>query len=185
MPSTISGAIRPTYVTVCAALLLMLTTLAGINDCAALAIARQSAPKLPPATDRRRPVELRDFHRFESASTPAISPDGRFVAYVRTFIIEAENRRQNEIWLATTDGSAPPRRLTEQGASASSPHWSPDGSLLVFSSRSRRSANAAGADDGSIWFLRMDQVGAKPFQLLAVTTLPVFSPDNRWIAYTN
>ena len=52
-----------------------------------------------------RPLGLADYYRLKSASSPVISPDGRSVAYVVTSIIEEENRRHSEIWLATTDGS--------------------------------------------------------------------------------
>src|SRR5215469_8471022 len=100
-------------------LLLSLYMFAGASVVGGRALPRKSIQTRQPASSAGRPLELKDFYRIETAGSPAISPDGRFVAYVRTYIVEAENRRQNEIWLATRDGSAAPRRLTEQGASAS------------------------------------------------------------------
>ena len=38
---------------------------------------------------------------------PAMSPDGRWVAFIRSAIVEAENRRQGELWIVPADGSAP------------------------------------------------------------------------------
>jgi dipeptidyl aminopeptidase/acylaminoacyl peptidase len=58
-------------------------------------------------------------HRVPSAL--ALSPDGRWVAYAVTTVA----RGVSEIWLAGTDGSAPPRTLTEGTA----PRWSPDGTM--------------------------------------------------------
>src|SRR5512139_3948998 len=60
---------------------------------------------------QKRALTLEDYYRIESVSAPAISPDGSRVAFVRTVILEDENRRHSEIWLTPSDGSSPPRRL--------------------------------------------------------------------------
>jgi dipeptidyl aminopeptidase/acylaminoacyl peptidase len=141
-----------------------------------------------------RPVELGDYYRIETAATPAISPDGRWVVFVRNNTIEAENRRHSELWIAPADGSAAATRLTTPAFNASAPRWSPDGKLLVF--RSSRAASAGegetragrggrgGGGENDIWFLRMDRPSGEAFQIPGVEGMPVFSPDNRWIAFT-
>jgi hypothetical protein len=40
-----------------------------------------------------------DYYRIETANAPA-PPDGKRVAFVRTYLVESENRRQSETWLA-------------------------------------------------------------------------------------
>lgn len=57
-------------------------------------------------------------------SQPALSPDGRWVAYQVATVAKGVP----EIWLAATDGGEKPRKLTE----GTSPKWSPDSTTLYF-----------------------------------------------------
>ena len=125
-------------------------------------------------TQSKRSIGLEDYYRIETASEVALAPDGRSVAYTRTRIDEEENRRRREIWMAPTDGSIPPRRLTNSAFDSEDPQFSPDGKLLVF--RSDR-------DSGSVWFLSLDR-GGEAFQFPGVDTMPRFSPDGKWMAFT-
>src|SRR5437016_8244826 len=92
-----------------------------------------------------RPLALEDYYKIVGVQAPAMSPDGRWVAFIRSSIVEAENRRQGELWIAAADGSAPPRRISDPAMNASTPRWSPDGTLLAFSGRQR---GAPAADEG-------------------------------------
>jgi dipeptidyl aminopeptidase/acylaminoacyl peptidase len=155
----------------------------------ALAAGAAALPVLCSAQDpprERRALELRDYYRLETAGSPAISPDGKRVAFVRTRVVESENRRHSEIWLAPTDASSRPVRLTSPAFSSTAPRFSPDGALLAFSSQRKLPGppSAEGADETSIWFLRMDQPAGEAFRIEGVGGTPVFSPDNRWIAFT-
>jgi dipeptidyl aminopeptidase/acylaminoacyl peptidase len=132
-----------------------------------------------PRSEAARPLKLEDYYRIETASTPAISPDGRWVVFVRNTIIEPENHRHTELWMAPSDGSAAAFRLTSPAFDASAPKWSPDGKLLAF-----HSARKAAGNEGDVWFLRMDRPGGEAFQIPGVGGAPIFSPDNRWIAFT-
>src|SRR6478609_3676793 len=90
-----------------------------------------------------RPLALEDYYRIVGVQAPAMSPDGHWVAFVKTTIVEAENRRQNELWIVAADGSAAARRLSDPSLNVSAPRWSPDGRLLAYSVRRR---GAAGSD---------------------------------------
>ena len=124
-----------------------------------------------------RPWQSTDYYRLTVVSSPSLAPDGRRVAFVVTTVVEDKDRRHNEIWLAATDGSTPAIRYTSPATEASNPTWSPDGSLLAFSSKRE------GSDD-DIWFLRTTAPGGEAFQIPGVHATPVFSVDGKWIVYS-
>lgn len=146
-----------------------------------------------PSRSEARPLVLQDYYRIVTLQAPAMSPDGRWIAFVKTTIVEAENRRQNELWIVGADGKTAPRRLTDPSLNVSAPRWSPDGRLVAFSARRRgapggRPAGTPGSADegesGSIWFLHGDRLDDPPFQIRGIEGTPIFSPDNKWIAFT-
>jgi len=98
------------------------------------------------------------------------------VAFVVTTVVEDKDRRHNEIWMAPADGSAPAFRYTSPSTEASSPNWSPDGTLLSFSSR-----REGGEDD--VWFLRTTPPGGEAFQIKGVRATPEFSRDGQWLLF--
>jgi dipeptidyl aminopeptidase/acylaminoacyl peptidase len=61
----------------------------------------------------------------------ALSPDGRWVAYVVAPVGRAGVHPVGELWVAATDGTGSPRRLTSGEAHDSAPRWAAD-SLLVY-----------------------------------------------------
>lgn len=130
-----------------------------------------------------RPLAVEDYYRIVAVQAPAMSPDGRWVAFIRSSIVEAENRRQGELWMVPADGNAPARRVSDPAMNASGPRWSPDSTLLAFSGR-RRGTPASDDGGGSIWFLRADRMDDAPVQIRGVEGTPIFSPDNKWIAFT-
>ncbi len=124
-----------------------------------------------------RPWQSTDYYRLTVVSDPKVSPDGRRVAFVVTTVVEDKDRRHNEIWVAPSDGSAPAFRYTSPATEATSPTWSPDGSLLAFSSKREGS-------DVDIWFLRTSAPGGEAFQIKGVHAMPVFSRDGQKLVYS-
>jgi dipeptidyl aminopeptidase/acylaminoacyl peptidase len=86
--------------------------------------------------DTTHPFSVHDMLAMDRISEPAVSPDGRMVAFtLRVTDLEA-NRGRTDVWIVGTDGSGL-RRLTEDPASDSSAQWSPDSKTVYFlSSRS-------------------------------------------------
>ncbi len=98
-----------------------------------------------------------DWYRVTTLSSPAISPDGKLVAFTVTTVKEAENRRHREVWVAPVNGGEP-YRVTAPGTESSDPRWSPDGRYLFFTS------NRPGGE-GSTWALRMDRPAGEAMQV--------------------
>jgi dipeptidyl aminopeptidase/acylaminoacyl peptidase len=78
------------------------------------------------ATAARRAFTPADWYRVTTVGSPALSPDGRQVAFTVTTIDEAKNRRHSEVWMVAAAGGEPVR-LTSLGAERSIPRWSADG----------------------------------------------------------
>src|SRR2546430_1799793 len=78
--------------------------------------------------------------------------------------------------MVPTEGSTPAFRYTSPATEAASPTWSPDGSLLAFTSKRE------GFDD-DVWFLRTTPPGGEAFQISGVHAAPLFSDDGKWLLY--
>jgi dipeptidyl aminopeptidase/acylaminoacyl peptidase len=79
------------------------------------------------------PVELvaESVEDSEVPLYPAISPDGRLVAYaVKT--VATGNPAVSALWVADSDGGSAPRRVTDGTAWAGAPQWAPDSASLFF-----------------------------------------------------
>jgi len=137
---------------------------------------RAQASPLGSAQAAPRPFQATDYYKLTSVDGPRPAPDGRRIAFVVTTVVEDKDRRHSEIWMAPADGSAPAFRYTSPATEASNPVWSPDGSLLAFTSKRE------GFDD-DVWFLRTTTPGGEAFQVPGVHALPVFSGDGKWLAY--
>ncbi len=79
----------------------------------------------------KRLIQFEDLANLVYSEDPQVSPDGRWVVFVRTQPSLADNAYDNTLWLAPTDGSVPARQLTFSGKD-SQPRWSPDGAHLAF-----------------------------------------------------
>ena len=81
----------------------------------------------------KRAFTLADWYRVTTVRQPALSPDGRWVAFTVTTVRESENKRVSGVWVIPVDGGTP-TRLTPVGVESSTPRWSPDGKALVVTS---------------------------------------------------
>ena len=102
-----------------------------------------------PLSAQKRGVTAEDYFSFELVSDPHISPDGSQVVYTVSRVDRAQNRRVPSIWIAPTDGSSPAHVLIAEDWSPSAPRWSPDGTLVEFTSARSPDAGSSAATRGT------------------------------------
>jgi len=90
-----------------------------------LAVAPGLARSAPAAKKAFQPL---DVFELQWASDPQISPDGRQVAYMRSYLDIMKDARKGDLWIVGADGSGH-RPLVKN---ASSPRWSPDGGRIAY-----------------------------------------------------
>jgi len=132
----------------------------------------------PAASAERRAFEIADYYRTVFPGTPAVSPDGKHVAFaVRRYDFEGQ-KTWSEIWMMASDGSGL-RQMTSAGHNDTSPSFSPDGKRLLFVS------DRGGEDKSQLYVLQV--TGGDPKKLTSFPSGlsdPKWSPDGRWIAVT-
>ena len=84
------------------------------------------------------------YYDQERVGSPAVSPSGDRVAFTLTEHDAEAEEAVTSLFVAPTDGSREPHRLTRL-AGASSPAWSPDGSKLAFLAARDADAELRGA----------------------------------------
>ena len=124
------------------------------------------------AADSSHPFDVHDLVMMDRVSDPALSPDGKLVAFqVRETDYDA-NKGSNGIWMVPAGGGKTVR-LTDKTLNATTPRWAPDGSVYFLAPKDGVS---------QLW-----HVGANGGAAQAATSLPLdvnnfkFSPDGRHV----
>lgn len=122
--------------------------------------ASYAPPESPAAPTNARPLTIDDVISMESARDFAISPDGRWVAWVRVVPdMEKSDLKQNIYLSSTADTTTIP--ITRATRADRSPRFSPDGSKIAFVSASEK---------GGAQIHVYDMRGGEPEKLTDVST---------------
>jgi dipeptidyl aminopeptidase/acylaminoacyl peptidase len=108
-----------------------------------------------------------EMMKLRRLADPAVSPDGKWVAYQATEVELPSGARNSDLYLTSILGGAP-RRLTSHAKADTRPRFSPDGKRLAFLSNR----------DGSSQVYLLERLGGEPVK---ATALPNGADSFSWI----
>src|SRR5438105_4023207 len=133
------------------------------------------------AAQQRHTITHEDVFLMKRISSPAISPDGRWIVFSVTEPSYTEGEQVGDLWVVPSDGSAEPRRLTNTKSGESGVDWSPDSRRIAFSARRE------GDDATQIYVLDLT-AGGEAQRVTNISTgasSPRWRPDGRAILFTS
>jgi dipeptidyl aminopeptidase/acylaminoacyl peptidase len=143
---------------------------------AVLALGTSTAGVAAPASAPNPSFTGDDLFNLSAAADPQISPDGRWIAYVRRSNDVMTDRARATIWLIDV-APGDERPLVTGTGSHSSPRWSPDGKRLAY-------ASTAEGTSSQLYVRWMDSGQTARITGLADSPQGIaWSPDGQRIAY--
>ena len=110
---------------------------------------------------------------------PAVSPDGRDVAWWRSGFDSSLGFEVGGIWLMAADGSDQ-RRIVDLPGNESTPDFTADGRRIAFT----RDLRGPGVDVATVWSVTRDGGDLRQLSTGSLAArLPKFSPDGRHLAF--
>jgi dipeptidyl aminopeptidase/acylaminoacyl peptidase len=101
---------------------------------------------------QKQPFDVKAMLSLNRINDPALSPDGRSVAFTVQTVDLDKNTKPQQIFVVPLDGGTP-RQITFEGTSNERPRWSPDSRQIFYIS------NRSGS--GQIWVMNADGLAAK------------------------
>jgi len=123
----------------------------------------------------QRPFDVQSMLKLARISEPALSPDGKTVAFTVQTVDLDQNTKPKQIYVVAINGGFP-RQITRDGTDNERPRWSPDSRQIYFVSNR----------DGSSQVWRMDADGGGAREITHLSTESdgiLLSPDGKKIVF--
>ncbi len=133
------------------------------------------------AVAAKQPITHETLFLMKRVGSPAVSPDGRWVAFSVTDPSYDPKEQTSDLWLAPADGSAKPRKITSTKASEGDVTWSADSRRIAFTTRRE------GDEVNQVYVLDISGGGEaqRVTSLSTAVSSPKFSDDGRSILFVS
>jgi len=125
-----------------------------------------------------RPITHEDIWLMKRPGALAVSPDGRWFVVAVTEPAYDEGQARSDLWIVSSDGQGPLRRLTSGKGGEADPVFSPDSTRLAFTAKRE--------EDESSQIYLLDLAGGEAQRVSnwpGGAKSPKFSPDGRSILF--
>ena len=125
------------------------------------------------AAAQKQPLTHETLYLMKRVGTPSVSPDGKWVVFSVTEPSYDDKQNVTDLWVASSDGSSKPRKITSMKSGESDPVWSPDSRRIAFAAK--RDAD----EQSQIYILDLASGGEaqRVTNLSTGVRSPKFSPD--------
>ena len=126
-------------------------------------------------------MTVEDSLAIHRVAGPKFSPDGNWIVYTQTDWDRKNDRQVSHLWIARSNGSGSPARLTNGEKGETAPQWAPDGSKIAFLADRGAADSKAG---NQVWLIRPD--GGEADKLTSEENAVMafqWSPDGARIAF--
>jgi dipeptidyl aminopeptidase/acylaminoacyl peptidase len=127
----------------------------------------------------KKPITHESLWMMKRVGAPVVSPDGKWVVYSVVEPSYEADKAVSDLWLVSSDGLKPPRRITNTKASEGDIAWSPDSSRIAFVTKRETD------DVEQIYILNLAE-GGEAQRLTNVSTgatAPKWRPDGKAILF--
>ncbi len=129
---------------------------------------------------QKAPLSHETLWMMKRVSSPAVSPDGKWVVFHLTEPSYKDGEQVADLWIVPADGTAKPRRLTATKSGESGVAWSPDSRRIAFT------AKREGDTAAQIYLLDLDGGEARRVTALESGAAgPAFSPDGAQLLFSS
>jgi dipeptidyl aminopeptidase/acylaminoacyl peptidase len=132
-----------------------------------------------PASPAKAPITHEKLWTMKRVSAPTVSPDGKWVIFSVLEPSYEADKDVSDLWITATDGSSPPRRLTNTKAVEGAVAWSADSRNIAFTTKRE------GDETEQVYVLEL-AAGGEARRLTSVSTgaaNPQWSPDGKTILF--